>query len=197
MAGPPVNSAICAWVGPSATKLRPCRPRVFQATSEVGLPDRSRAVGWTVPASVVVSLTLNAALDTARKPRKITPVSTPTTSSTTAVTAIVRASHSGSLPIVRRSTQPVSRRRTRPSPTSPANTSSATTAMSTESYPAGASTPMSSCRSTCHRQPATSTTIANAAPRIPRRRHARRVVRGGGCHRVTRRTAQATLWPTP
>ena len=41
--------------------------------SEGGLPDRSGAVGWTVPASVVVSLTLNAALDTAMKPRKITP----------------------------------------------------------------------------------------------------------------------------
>ena len=133
LAGSPVNSAIWAWVGPRATKLRPCRPRLSHAMSESGLPDRSGAVGRTAPASVVVSLTLNAALDTAMKARKITPLSNPTTSSATAVTAIVRASHRGSRPTVRRSTQPVSRRRTRPSATRPTKTSSATTARSTES----------------------------------------------------------------
>ena len=53
----PEKAAISAAVGPCPTKLRPWYPRVSQATSEPGPPDRNGVAGWTAVSLVVASRT--------------------------------------------------------------------------------------------------------------------------------------------
>ena len=179
------------------TKLRPCRPRSSQGTSESGLPDRSAAVGCTAPSSVPPSLTLKAELTASTRPWNSTPFSTKITSTVDTTTASGRASFGGRMRPASRVSPRVRRRTSRPIPTNAANASRATTTVPPTSYAAGSSSPMSRWISSCQRCPSQSMTIPSTVPRTASTCQARRRTAGEGRRSVRARTNHATVTPSP